>query len=51
MNVGFVGLGIMGSPMASNLLKGGSACDHSVMVRALEMMADLAIGQRADNAP
>ena len=29
---------------------GGSAWDHSAMVRALEMMADFEIGQRADKA-
>ena len=30
---------------------GGSAWDHSAMVRALEMMADFEIGQRADKGP
>ena len=31
MNVGFVGLGIMGSPMASNLIKGG----HSLFLYSI----------------
>lgn len=39
MRVGFVGLGIMGRPMALNLLKGG--CQVSVWARRRESMAPL----------
>ncbi len=50
MNIGFVGLGIMGRPMALNLLKGG----HSLTVwarRAESMQPLLDAGARAASSP
>ena len=52
LKIGFVGLGIMGAPMAGQLINscaahGGKAWDHSAMVRALELMANFEIGQKA----
>jgi 2-hydroxy-3-oxopropionate reductase len=50
MNIGFVGLGIMGRPMALNLIKGG----HAVTVwarRAESMQPLLEAGARAASSP
>ncbi len=50
MNVGFIGLGVMGAPMAANILKGG----HALTVFDLDQaaMARLtALGARAANSP
>ena len=46
-NIGFIGLGIMGRPMAANLIAGGGGRDHSAMVRVLERLACHEIGHAA----
>lgn len=42
MNIGFVGLGIMGSPMAANLLKAGYVVTgYDVSAARVEQLAEL----------
>jgi 3-hydroxyisobutyrate dehydrogenase-like beta-hydroxyacid dehydrogenase len=48
--IGFVGLGIMGTPINACPAQGGKAWDHSAMLRAQEKMANFEIGQPAAQA-
>jgi 3-hydroxyisobutyrate dehydrogenase-like beta-hydroxyacid dehydrogenase len=48
--IGFVGLGIMGTPINACPAQGGKAWGHSAMLRALEKLANFEIGQQAFQA-